>query len=116
MKKLISLLLIISLCASAAGCAAVGKQTSEQQPPVIIDYDSAVVSYLGPEGTYTQEAGGKFFEGRGTYIPYKTVGDAVDALISHDSSYAVIPQENTIGGAVVDYMRIKMFQLSGRSN
>ena len=33
-----------------------------------------------------------------------TVKDAVDALISGDSHYAVIPQENTIGGAVIDYV------------
>ena len=28
----------------------------------------------------------------------------MDALISGDSHYAVIPQENTIGGAVIDYV------------
>ena len=69
-----------------------------------ISYDTAVVSYLGPEGTYTQEACGLFFEKRGTYVPCGTVADAVGALIAGESDYAVIPQENTIGGPVIDYV------------
>jgi prephenate dehydratase len=73
-------------------------------------YDSAIVSYLGPEGTYTQEACGVFFEKEGTYTPYKTVSDAVEALINGESNYAVIPQENTIGGAVTDYVDIVITQ------
>ena len=78
--------------------------TTEPAVPVQIDYDSAVVSYLGPVGTYTQEACGVFFEKQGSYIPYETVNDAVDALVRGESNYAVIPQENTIGGAVIDYV------------
>ncbi len=66
----------------------------------------ATVSYLGPEGTYTQEACGVFFGGKGTYLPYETVDDAVKALEAGASDYAVIPQENTIGGAVTDYVDI----------
>lgn len=45
-----------------------------------------------------------FFEKQGTYVPCTSVSDAIDALISGDSDYAVIPQENTIGGAVIDYV------------
>ena len=70
------------------------------------DHESITVSYLGPEGTYTQEACGVFFSKKGTYTPYKTVSDAVEALIKGESEYAVIPQENTIGGAVIDYVDI----------
>lgn len=68
--------------------------------------NTARVSYLGPEGTYTQEACGVFLEGKGSCVPYETVGDAVDALVRGDSDLAVIPQENTIGGAVTDYIDI----------
>ena len=32
------------------------------------------------------------------------VNEAVEALICGDSNYAVIPQENAIGGAVIDYV------------
>ena len=66
--------------------------------------ESTIVSYLGPQGTYTEEACKVFFEGRGTYEPYETVDDAVQALVDKKSTYAVIPQENTIGGAVIDYV------------
>ena len=65
---------------------------------------SPVVSYLGPEGTYTQEACGKFFDKRGSYEPYGTVREAVEAMLRGEADYAVIPQENTIGGAVSDYI------------
>jgi len=84
------------------------KPESESDPEV--EFDSAIVSYLGPEGTYTQEACGVFFEKEGTYTPYKTVSDAVEALINGESNYAVIPQENTIGGAVTDYVDIIITQ------
>ena len=75
-----------------------------------IQADAAVVSYLGPEGTDTQEACGKFFGGKGGYEPYETVTDAVAALAEGKSNYAVIPQENTIGGAVTDYVDILISQ------
>ena len=84
------------------------KPESESVPEV--EFDSATVSYLGPEGTYTQEACGVFFEKEGTYTPYKTVSEAVEALINGESNYAVIPQENTIGGAVTDYVDIVINQ------
>ena len=76
----------------------------QQRISVSFPYRSAIVSYLGPEGTYTQEACGKFFANKGLYRPYKTVNDAVKALVNRESNYAVIPQENTIGGAVIDYV------------
>ena len=66
--------------------------------------EGAVVSYLGPQGTYTEEACKLFFSNEGTYEPYETVEDAVQALSEGKSDYAVIPQENTIGGAVTDYV------------
>lgn len=99
MKKYLALLLAM-VCLITTGCGS----DPTPAPSEPISYDSAVVSYLGPEGTYTQEACGVFFEKQGSYIPYKTVGDAVEALTRGESDYAVIPQENTIGGAVIDYV------------
>ena len=101
MKKTVSLLLAFILCASLIGCS---NQNVTNVTPVQIDYDAATVSYLGPEGTYTQEACEKFFDGKGSYLPYETVPKAVQALTEGESNYAVIPQENTIGGAVIDYV------------
>ena len=62
------------------------------------------VSYLGPEGTYTEEAARFWFQGGEVLTPEKTVADAVAAVLAGDADYAVIPQENTLGGAVSDYV------------
>ncbi len=92
------------MCLFMTGCqgTSAGPENPEEEIPVT--YESAVVSYLGPEGTYTQEACDRFFRSEGTYEPYATVNDAVQALKDGYSDYAVIPQENTIGGPVTDYV------------
>lgn len=94
------------LMLSTAGCGRSAVITEQTDVSQIISTENAIVSYLGPEGTYTQEACGVFFGDDGTYEPYSTVSDAVDALEAGDADYAVIPQENTIGGAVTDYVDI----------
>ena len=66
--------------------------------------DSVRISYLGPEGTYTEEAAQLWFQDGGTFIPKGTVDDAVADILSGAADYAVIPQENTLGGAVVNYL------------
>ena len=53
MKKTISVLLAVLLIASLVGCS---NQKAAEEVAVEIRYDAAKVSYLGPEGTYTQEA------------------------------------------------------------
>ena len=62
------------------------------------------VSYLGPAGTYTEEAAQFFFRNGEALNPKETVNDAVADLLSDEADYAVIPQENTVGGAVVNYV------------
>ena len=74
------------------------------------NHSDSNVSYLGPEGTYTQEACLTFFIDQGECSPYSTVKDAVEALLRNDVDFAVIPQENTIGGAVIDYIDILIAQ------
>ncbi len=103
MKKISIIIVIFVLFTSFPGFAK-SDQITQLKISASFPYRSAIVSYLGPEGTYTQEACGKFFENKGFYRPYKTVNDAVKALINKESNYAVIPQENTIGGAVIDYV------------
>ena len=68
--------------------------------------EDITISYLGPKGTYTEEASELFFNNKGTYKPYENVKLAVEALINNEANYSVIPQENTIGGAVIDYIDI----------
>ena len=62
------------------------------------------VSYLGPAGTYTEEAAQFFFQGGEALNPRETVNDAIADVLAGEAEYAVIPQENTVGGAVVNYV------------
>ena len=87
------MIITLGLMLSAAGCGKAAP-TIEAESRVVQDYSEATVSFLGPEGTYTQEACGVFFNKQGSYESYETVSDAVDALESGASEYAVIPQEN----------------------
>ena len=100
----VALCLIITI-AVVAGAYVRGKDKSQgDKTAEEVTADTEVVSYLGPQGTYTEEACKLFFDNKGTYEPYETVDDAVQALVDGKSTYAVIPQENTIGGAVTDYV------------
>ena len=65
---------------------------------------AARVSYLGPAGTYTEEAAQFFFKNDVELNPKETVNDAIADLLTGGADYAVIPQENTVGGAVVNYV------------
>ena len=110
-RKITAVLMCLALV-SITGCSKTSPEVrseaqSEIQPEKAAEtpsYTNAAIGYLGPEGTYTQEACDKFFGGEGTCVPYKTVDDTVAALINRETDYAVIPQENTIGGAVIDYV------------
>ena len=62
------------------------------------------VSYLGPAGTYTEEAAQFFFQNGEVLNPKETVNDAIADVLAGEADYAVIPQENTVGGAVVNYV------------
>ena len=101
-KKITATVIAAAVCLSMAACT-----TSDKSADPVVDmpsFDGASVSFLGPVGTYTQEACEKFFGEGISLTPYETVPDAVQALVDGESDYAVIPQENTIGGAVTDYI------------
>ena len=66
--------------------------------------DAVQVSYLGPEGTYTEEAAQFWFHNGEVLNPKVTVNDAIMDVLSGSADFAVIPQENTLGGAVVNYV------------
>ena len=65
---------------------------------------NAVVSYLGPAGTYTEEAAKYFFTDTENFNPQATVDDAISEMKNGNADYAVIPQENTLGGPVTNYV------------
>ena len=68
------------------------------------DPDTVQVSYLGPEGTYTEEAAQFWFMDGEALNPKATVNEALMDVLSDKADFAVIPQENTLGGAVVNYV------------
>ena len=106
MRKVIIYILLLACVISSSGCGRSNVAQEQLNRQLSINKENATVSYLGPEGTYTQEACGVFFDNNGSYLPFETVNDAVDAMEAGKTDYAVIPQENTIGGAVTDYVDI----------
>ncbi len=101
--KCISVFLLTVLL---AGCAAqnaekISASGSEDNAAFA---ENAVICYLGPEGTYTEEAAKLFFGADSNLQPQQTVSDSIKQLLEGKCDYAVIPQENTIGGPVYDYI------------
>ena len=108
-KRILSLLLICLLLSGLAGCgqapdAAPSPAKDASLPEASELLKDARVSYLGPEGTYTEEAAKFFFQNAGSFLPQSTVEEAIAAVVNGAADYAVIPQENTLGGAVVNYV------------
>lgn len=64
----------------------------------------ASVSYLGPAGTYTEEATIQFFGQEEQINPVGTVAESLLMLKTGKSEFAVVPVENTIGGSVYNYL------------
>ena len=75
-----------------------------------------VVAYLGPRGTFTEEAvrktakleGAPFVDGAATmYVPCDTIEETLEFCAEGNADIAVVPIENSLGGAVVsatDYL------------
>src|SRR6185436_18092201 len=57
--------------------------------------------YLGPEGTFAEQALRTIPAAeRGTRTPVRSVPEALDAVRTGDADAALVPLENSIGGAV----------------
>lgn len=95
MKKLLT---IIILGLTLVSCA------TSQENLEWTRFTEESVSYLGPEGTYTGQAAMLFFGDDASYHAEKTVSDAVTLMIDGQCNFAVIPQENTVGGPVTAYI------------
>ena len=105
----LSLILACLILCSLAGCGQTPAEPSPPEKDVDITeasawIENARVSYLGPEGTYTEEAARFFFQSAGSFLPESTVEEAIADVVSGKADYAVIPQENTLGGAVTNYV------------
>ena len=95
---------IIAAVFAFSGCAGNDNSDSSLPSAAVSFKENATVSYLGPEGTYTEEAAKYFFSSTGSFIPKATVDEAIEDAAAGVSDYAVIPQENTLGGAVTNYV------------
>src|ERR671916_477740 len=57
--------------------------------------------YLGPEGTFTEQALRTIPAAeRGTRTPTRSVPEALDAVRAGEADAALVPLENSVGGAV----------------
>ena len=107
MKRLATILFVLMIAAIISGCGTSSAfsegdlETTSNFPQI---HEDASVSYLGPAGTYTEEAAQFFFPTAGNLLPKATVEEAIADVVCGNADYAVIPQENTLGGAVTNYV------------
>jgi chorismate mutase/prephenate dehydratase len=62
--------------------------------------DSMTVAYLGPEGTFSQEAATKHFGGLTTMTPCASIDEVFRAVETGAAGYGVVPVENSTEGGV----------------
>jgi len=93
-----------SSAGSASSAAANAAPATEAPAPDAEIADVTTVAYLGPAGTYTEEAAKLFFGDNDTLLPQATVADALALVADGTVAYAVVPQENTLGGPVTEYI------------
>lgn len=58
------------------------------------------IAYLGPEGSYTHQAGESRFGAMGCYLPLSDIESIFKVLESKEAKYGVVPIENNTEGAV----------------
>ena len=110
MAGVLALALGTSMVACSQGQGGTGSQANagsapaQVTPPTAETADVTTVAYLGPAGTYTEEATKLFFGDNDELLAQQTVSDALAFVDNGAAAYAVIPQENTIGGPVTDYI------------
>lgn len=63
------------------------------------------LAYLGPAGTYTEEAATSY-DSEATLVPMPSIPAVFNAVNSGDADEAVVPIENSLGGAVAQTLDI----------
>ncbi|MFV9511164.1 prephenate dehydratase [Tepidibacillus sp. LV47] len=62
---------------------------------------SKKIAFLGPHGTFTEEAARSIFKNDTvTYLPFRSIPDVLEAANTKKVDYAVVPLENSIEGSV----------------
>jgi chorismate mutase / prephenate dehydratase len=64
------------------------------------EHNKLVVTFLGPAGTYSEEAAQKQFGDHVTYKPEASIDDAIHRVETAQGDIAVVPIENSTEGAV----------------
>jgi chorismate mutase/prephenate dehydratase len=62
--------------------------------------DSMTVAYLGPQGTFSQEAAAKHFGGGATLAPGSSIDEVFRQVETGAAGYGVVPVENSTEGAI----------------
>lgn len=64
--------------------------------------EEKILAYLGPEGTFSQQAAGVWRDKNDYYklLPFPTIGEAIYAVAEKKAEAAVVPIENSIEGSV----------------
>jgi chorismate mutase/prephenate dehydratase len=60
----------------------------------------ATVAYLGPEATFTHQAGVKYFGQSADYLPLEAIVEVFQEVEKERVQYGIVPVENSIEGAV----------------
>ncbi len=59
------------------------------------------IAFLGPRGTFTEEAARCFFSHKqDTFVPFGNIPDVLEATANKKVDYGVVPMENSIEGSV----------------
>ena len=58
------------------------------------------VAYLGPEGTFTQEAALKHFGDSAISVPQSAIDEVFREVLSGSCHYGVVPVENSTEGVI----------------
>ena len=77
------------------------------------------VSFLGPEGTYSQIAARKFFGNSVTKDSKKNLSEVFDAVKNNTSDYGVVPVENSNQGSIkatIDFLLKYNVKICGEQN
>lgn len=75
--------------------------------------DSSVIGYLGPEGTFTQQATLTLAAAGQQVRPYDTVPELIDAIQSGEVSDGVLALENSLEGTISSNLDLLLFSTSG---
>lgn len=64
--------------------------------------DKPMVAFLGPQGTFTQEALFKYFGDDADSHSCSKIRDVFNSVIFKKTDYGIVPAENSVGGSISD--------------